>query len=918
MPTARLRPALALCVLLLGAFPRVGRAVPRPYTGDVDLHAANVFLQAPQSILVPSSASGAHLYVTGGPGVVVLRRDETTGTVRFVERDDVDPGSQTTGRGALSPDGLHLYVPTTVVSPLTGFELSLFSRDAATGSLTPAGGVTVAGGVKAVAVSPDGLHVYAVGQSLSVFSRNAGTGALTLVETQPVANATGVVVAPDGLHVYVVRTADNSISVFARNAGTGALTLRGASTDGVGGADGLQGVTNLVVSPDGAQVYAAGRGENAVAVFTRSLATGLLTLAQVQRDGVGGVTGLVEPSGIAISGDGADVYAAAGPDAGLGAPGAVVAFARDLLTGLLTPVGTLENGGGIEGLGGPGIGISPDGLFVYVTGGVSMAVLARDPLLGTTTFVQRRSGFGGFALQGARDLAPTADGQNVYVASDIDRAVSILGVSSVDGALVFKGAVYQGEQGGISGVTNVATSPDGLSVYAASADTGTIATFARDPGTGLLTYGSEVVDGVGGVTGITDPVAMAVSPDGGHLYVAGGGTASVTTFARDLLTGALTFVETQVNGMGGVSGLSMPKALAVAPDGTSVYVVGGTGEIAEFSRDPGTGVLTFLAAVVDGDPGAERLGGARDVVVTPDGTQVAVAAETDDAVVIFARDPGTGLLTPSVTLHDVAGAGTLSGPTAVAVHSDGATLLVVANAAVPRAPSGTAPALWAFDRAPDGSLGFVNVKALADVMRVARFGAGDDAYAIQIGFGLRLYRFTPGFVGCDAAPRTGCLGLGTDGRSKLVVKVRLAPKVALKWKWSNGELTSAADLADIADQGAAWCMYDESTATPSLLARALAPGDSVRWAPGSTTKFKFKDKGRNPEGLVTVLVSTSSTSGRAKLAVRGSGGNLVLPTPGLPLPLRVQLQGRTACWETTFSAAGARQNGLGQFIGNGG
>jgi hypothetical protein len=149
------------------------------------------------------------------------------------------------------------------------------------------------------------------------------------------------------------------------------------------------------------------------------------------------------------------------------------------------------------------------------------------------------------------------------------------------------------------------------------------------------------------------------------------------------------------------------------------------------------------------------------------------------------------------------------------------------------------------------------------------------------------------------------------------MKVRTPTKPVLKWKWSNGEATFAPDLAGIEVDGAAWCLYDESGPAPVLLARALAPGDAIRWRAASATKFKYKDKGRLPEGVLGVLVSTSSSSGRAKLKVKGSGTNLTVPVPALPLPLRAQLQGRAACWEATFSAAGARRNDAGQFIGNG-
>ena len=54
-------------------------------------------------------------------------------------------------------------------------------------------------------------------------------------------------------------------------------------------------------------------------------------------------------------------------------------------------------------------------------------------------------------------------------------------------------------------------------------------------------------DGVGGVDGLSGAQSVAVSPDGGHVYVAGSyGTTRLAVFARDVATGALTFVEAAV------------------------------------------------------------------------------------------------------------------------------------------------------------------------------------------------------------------------------------------------------------------------------------------------------------------------------------------------------------------------------------
>ena len=64
------------------------------------------------------------------------------------------------------------------------------------------------------------------------------------------------------------------------------LTFLGAVFDGAGGADGLEHVQDLFVSPDGLHVYAASEAEDSVALFSRDAASGALTFVQKWSDGI--------------------------------------------------------------------------------------------------------------------------------------------------------------------------------------------------------------------------------------------------------------------------------------------------------------------------------------------------------------------------------------------------------------------------------------------------------------------------------------------------------------------------------------------------------------------------------------------------------------------------------------------------------
>ncbi len=151
-----------------------------------------------------------------------------------------------------------------------------------------------------------------------------------------------------------------------------------------------------------------------------------------------------------------------------------------------------------------------------------------------------------------------------------------------------------------------------------------------------------------GEPGLSVPVALAASPDGRHLYVVGRDDNALVVFARDDVTGELTFVESLVDGTGGVFGLLGPSSVAVSPDGRHVYVTADVDDtLAVFARDPTLDELTFIPAALeeDGVGGANGLDGASNVVVTPDDDLVLVSGFDDDALAVFRRDATTDSLT---------------------------------------------------------------------------------------------------------------------------------------------------------------------------------------------------------------------------------------------------------------------------------
>ncbi len=321
---------------------------------------------------------------------------------------------------------------------------------------------------------------------------------------------------------------------------------------------------------------------------------------------------------------------------------------------------------------------SPDGKHVYTAAGLgsltssdnAVCTFSRDTE-GLLTFVEAvfdnsDTNDPGTAdgLYGSRDLVISPDGLHVYTAAFSEDKIGVLSRNPSTGALTFASVVVNG--GGLpllDGVNSLAMTPDGSALFATAMHDDAVTAFTRNPGTGQLTYSDSGVRGNGGVTGMDRPVSVAVSPDGRHVYVAAGannnatGSDAISVFGWNSITGGLSFTasyfEGQLQGANTIDGLHWLSDVAVSPDGNHVYASGGiqisgtdTDWIAIFSRDQGTGELTWLSSI---DFFQHDLYNARSqhetyVVVSPDNLRVFVTSASS-AMVGFTRDPSTGALT---------------------------------------------------------------------------------------------------------------------------------------------------------------------------------------------------------------------------------------------------------------------------------
>ncbi len=553
---------------------------------------------------VAVSPDGGHVYVaaTNDDSVAVFARNATTGELTYssIVRDGVDgvDGLDNARSVTVSPDNAHVYV-----ASWNDAAVAVFSRDAGTGELAfqqvlkdGEAGVDGLAGAFDVSTSPGGNHVYVASMTdsaVAVFARDAGSGVLTHVEhvregdagLEGLAGAHHLAVSPDGHHVFAVGETGNALVVFARDNVTGQLVEDAVYKDDQGGVDGLDRVYRSVVSPDGRHLYSAAYDEDAISVFERNAATGDLTYLETHHDGQAGVDGLDGARDVSISADGKILYVAGYFDA------ALAVFARNLATGRLTFVQAVRDGqGGVEGLyTANSVAVSPDGKHVYAAGpeGDTVAVFGRDETSGQLSFVEvlRDGQDGADGLNGAYSIKVSPDGGHVYVASYAEDALGVYARDSASGRLTLVEVLRDSAAGvdGLDRVRRVAVSPDGLNVYTAAFDDDGLGVFARDPGTGGLTFLEAFHDGQDGVDGLDNTWHLTVSPDGNHVYAVGNTEEVIAVFSRDSLTGRLAFSGTVDHVLGNYA---LGRSVTVSPDGKQLYAtVSYYDAIAVFHRD---------------------------------------------------------------------------------------------------------------------------------------------------------------------------------------------------------------------------------------------------------------------------------------------------------------------------------------------
>ncbi len=669
------------------------------------------FLDGARDIMVIDD----HIYVASqvSDAVVQISAVDNSGlALQFEEAHHITTGISGLNQAlaiTASDDGAFVYV-----AGSNDATVVIFSRHLTDGDLSyvtkieqginGADGLT---GINALAVAKDGHSVYTLGlnqSAIGVYQRNPSTGELTfqmLVDTAltgvDLSGLSAIVVSDDGQHVYVSSASQNKLFVFARDHTVGSpnygeLSLIGSLSQGEHNVVGLLSPANLNLSADGRHLYVAAEQADAILWFGRDTETGLLTFGGVISDQSGQIDGLNGVMDIALSDDGATVYAVASQDHAIsayqrrsdsqcpasgtgnisvnsdtaGVPVSVAAQGQ-LIFRLTAEVASDATGQVINEA---GVYACPQGFSGAVTQCMGSET---DTVNNTDDDVNEVNTSADLSITKTDGLAlydgllgavrVTGDNKHLYTAAQGDNAIGVFSrnddqLAADFGELLFEQSLVNGQASvsGLLGISDVILHPQGETVYAAGSGDNSVVVLRRNLSSGQLTFLEKQSSGVFGVEGLEGVSDLAISADGSHLYASGPLTGSLTVFEIDQNSGVnigrLTYKQKLQNAVAGVNGLAAISDVVVSEDGKHVYVTSNSeNSVSVFLRNPnansqGYGELSYQQTYQQGDPGIGGLVGPAEMVMSTQsgGDYVYVLGAADASLVVFSRDAGTGEL----------------------------------------------------------------------------------------------------------------------------------------------------------------------------------------------------------------------------------------------------------------------------------
>jgi 6-phosphogluconolactonase (cycloisomerase 2 family) len=297
-------------------------------------------------------------------------------------------------------------------------------------------------------------------------------------------------------------------------------------------------------------------------------------------------------------------------------------------------------GGTVSGLTGTGfmlrnkngeaLAVSANGSFMFATrllpGTPYEVTVMRGPKVPVQTCSVTNAS-GTIANADIADVAVNCETDRlVYVTNPEANEISIYTLNSISGVL----APTDNSPLDTTGwPTTIAFEPSNRFAYTANVSGQTVSAFAADPITGALSL-------IGTLPAGLTPNEIAIDPLGRFVYVSNFDSHDVSAYAIDASTGALTTIAGSPFALGG-----MARELTVDLSGKYLYVVNQTASAVQgYTIDPTTGALSPLGSPypVGNSPFA--------VTIDHSGRFLYAVSSNDANISGFSLDPATGALTP--------------------------------------------------------------------------------------------------------------------------------------------------------------------------------------------------------------------------------------------------------------------------------
>ena len=289
------------------------------------------------------------------------------------------------------------------------------------------------------------------------------------------------------------------------------------------------------------------------------------------------------------------------------------------------------------------VGLSPDGKFLYAaleSGAGAVAAYAVGAGGKLTKLNEQPTGGGDTC-----HVWVDATGRNVLVANYTGGSIACFRTNP-DGSLGVRSAFVQFAGSGPNLPRQqqphghaVYTDPTNRFVYACDLGTDHVWTFGFDAATGTLTPATPPA---GTVPPGSGPRHLAFHPGGGSAYAANELGLSITAFARDTTTGALTALQTVPTLPAGTPTAGVSTAeIFCHPTGRWLYV-----------SNRGHDTITVYAIGADGrltwiENAPAQVKVPRGFAIDPSGKWLLTAGQNDDRIVVLRIDQTTGQLTPT-------------------------------------------------------------------------------------------------------------------------------------------------------------------------------------------------------------------------------------------------------------------------------